>query len=294
MHLYLQAIGLSCIKTRSSLDKLIKNIIKEALSENRIMISVYGDDEKELPAQIKHYFNKVSGLSLCGTYNSKRKSFKLSYYFPFLDSSTESYETEVAVGRKVEKEAYNVLCDEAGRGIALIFHLSNPVEYRGGNSADYYNKAVRIAAMSNEGTILMPVMKSERQIRKCKAATMARNNLIDLAKKGDSVAMDNLTIEDLDTYSDIFKRIQKEDVLSIVDTTFMPSGFECDAYSVIGNITDVRLLENSLSGEKIYVLGLDCNDIVFDLCINEKSLTGIPEVGRRFRGRVWLQGQVEF
>lgn len=298
MHLYLRAIGLAGINTRKDIDKLIKEIIKKAVESDSVRYSdiPFLPTEKVYPAQIKHYFNKVMGLSINGFYNARRKSFKMDYYFPFLDGSVESYETEVAIGRKTEREAFNALCDEPGRGIALIFHLTNPVDYLLTKpvQGDYYDKAVRISAMSNEGIILLPVNKSEHQIRKCKAATAARNNLIDLAKKGDTNAMDDLTMGDLDTYSDIYKRMRDEDIFTIVDTSFMPSGFECDAYSVIGNILESRLTENSLTGEKVYILTLECNDILFDMCINERDLTGVPEAGRRFKGRIWLQGQVEF
>ena len=33
-----------------------------------------------------------------------------------------------------------------------------------------------------------------------------------------------------------------------------------------------------------------CNDVPLDVCINEKDLLGEPEVGRRFKGQIWLQG----
>lgn len=256
----------------------------------------YLPGDKVFPAQIKHYFNKVCGISLNGFYDPKRKSFKLDYVFPFLDGSVESYESEVSIGRKTEREAFNALCDEPGRGIALIFHLSNPIDYLMSKPimADFNDKTVRIAAMANEGTVLLPVNKSEHQIDKCRAATAARNNLINLAKKGDTAAIDNLTIEDLDTYTDIYKRMHNEDVFTIVDSSFMPSGFECDSYSVVGNIVESRMLSNNYTGEDVYVMTLECNDIVFDMCINARDLIGEPAEGRRFKGRIWLQGQVEF
>ena len=240
MHLYLKAVGLGSINTRREYDKLIRQIIKESIEKSTVMYSdiPYLPGDKVFPAQIKHYFNKVCGISLNGFYDPKRKSFKLDYVFPFLDGSVESYESEVSIGRKTEREAFNALCDEPGRGIALIFHLSNPIDYLMSKPimADFNDKTVRIAAMANEGTVLLPVNKSEHQIDKCRAATAARNNLINLAKKGDTAAIDNLTIEDLDTYTDIYKRMHNEDVFTIVDSSFMPSGFECDSYSVVGNI----------------------------------------------------------
>lgn len=298
MHLYLKAVGLGSINTRREYDKLIRQIIKESIEKSTVMYSdiPYLPGDKVFPAQIKHYFNKVCGISLNGFYDPKRKSFKLDYVFPFLDGSVESYESEVSIGRKTEREAFNALCDEPGRGIALIFHLSNPIDYLMSKPiiADFNDKTVRIAAMANEGTVLLPVNKSEHQIDKCRAATAARNNLINLAKKGDTAAIDNLTIEDLDTYTDIYKRMHNEDVFTIVDSSFMPSGFECDSYSVVGNIVESRMLSNNYTGEDVYVMTLECNDIVFDMCINARDLIGEPADGRRFKGRIWLQGQVEF
>jgi hypothetical protein len=298
MHLYLKAVGLGSINTRREYDKLIRQIIKESIEKSTVMYSdiPYLPGDKVFPAQIKHYFNKVCGISLNGFYDPKRKSFKLDYVFPFLDGSVESYESEVSIGRKTEREAFNALCDEPGRGIALIFHLSNPIDYLMSKPimADFNDKTVRIAAMANEGTVLLPVNKSEHQIDKCRAATAARNNLINLAKKGDTAAIDNLTIEDLDTYTDIYKRMHNEDVFTIVDSSFMPSGFECDSYSVVGNIVESRMLSNNYTGEDVYVMTLECNDIVFDMCINARDLIGEPAEGRRFKGRIWLQGQVEF
>ena len=88
--------------------------------------------------------------------------------------------------------------------------------------------------------------------------------------------------------------MHNEDVFTIVDSSFMPSGFECDSYSVVGNIVESRLLSNNYTGEDVYVMTLECNDIVFDMCINARDLIGEPAEGRRFKGRIWLQGQVEF
>ena len=91
----------------------------------------------------------------------------------------------------------------------------------------------------------------------------------------------------------IFKIIN-EDVFSIVDSTFMPCGVECDQYSVIGEILELSKEQNIYTGETIYIMTLDCNNMVFTLGINEKHLLGEPLVGRRFKGQIWLQGNVKF
>ena len=51
--------------------------------------------------------------------------------------------------------------------------------------------------------------------------------------------MESLTMEDIDLYSSITRRIQNEDILSIVTTYFMPYGIESDQYSVLGDIIEL-------------------------------------------------------
>ena len=92
----------------------------------------------------------------------------------------------------------------------------------------------------------------------------------------------------------VCERSHTEDVYSIVDTTFIPYGAESDVYTVLGHIDSVRLLENKETQEQLYTMQISCNNMSFDLCINRCDLLGEPEVGRRFRGVVWMQGLVDF
>ena len=124
--------------------------------------------------------------------------------------------------------------------------------------------------------------------------TTDRASLMAAARDGDENAIESLTLEDMDTYSMISKRVVKEDIYSIVRTTFMPYGIESDKFSVIGEIKEFHKLTNYVTMEELYVMHLESNDIEFNVCINEKDLLGIPEVGRRFKGNIWMQGTVEF
>ncbi len=56
--------------------------------------------------------------------------------------------------------------------------------------------------------------------------------------------MESLTMEDMDTYSMISQRIVTDDVLTIVDSYFMPYGIECDQYHVMGDIQDIEKTVN--------------------------------------------------
>ena len=74
----------------------------------------------------------------------------------------------------------------------------------------------------------------------------------------------------------------------------MPTGVECDQYSILGEIVNIRVKSNVYTHENILDLKVKCMDAVFHVCINEKDLLGVPAIGRRFKGNVWMQGEVEF
>ena len=74
----------------------------------------------------------------------------------------------------------------------------------------------------------------------------------------------------------------------------MPYGVECDHYNVLGEILNIEMVENSMTRERVYILTIESHDLIFEVCINQKDLLGEPAVGRRFKGIVWLQGNVSF
>ena len=98
----------------------------------------------------------------------------------------------------------------------------------------------------------------------------------------------------MDTYSMISQRIQEEDLFTVIDTFMMPYGVECDQYQIMGEIKNVEEAVNEYTDEKLYFMTLSCNDMIFDICINQKDLLGEPEEGRRFKGNIWMQGHINF
>ena len=150
-----------------------------------------------------------------------------------------------------------------------------------------------LTGLSLGGIIMLPVRK-ERNSKKSRQDEIARKNLIQAAKNGDEDAIESLTIEDIDTYNELSNRVMKEDIFTIVDSTFMPCGVECDQYSVIGEILELREEENIYTGEKIYIKDLKCKNQIITTAVNKKHLLGEPAVGRRFKGQIWLQGNVRF
>ena len=141
---------------------------------------------------------------------------------------------------------------------------------------------------------MLPINKAEKKNKQNQQNTTDRNYLVAAARDGDENAIENLTLEDIDTYSMLSRRITHEDVLSIVDSYFMPYGIESDQYAILGEIMDCRMEQNNLTGENVWVLDICCNEMNFGVCINQKDLVGEPQVGRRFKGIVWMQGSIKY
>ena len=153
---------------------------------------------------------------------------------------------------------------------------------------------VNLAGLSVKGKILLPIKKTAKEREMAKVAAKERNNLLEAAKNGNEEAMESLTIEDIDLYSQISRRVLKEDIYSIIESSFMPCGIECDQYSIIGTIEELEIAENCVTGEEVCKMKLECNDMFFDVAINKKDLIGEPLVGRRFKGQIWMTGTAKF
>ena len=199
--------------------------------------------------------------------------------------------------RHAGNESYAGACDDMRIGISLTLYLLNAGDYmnrRQNGILKELQTSLILSGLAVSGTILLPVSKNVKQKAVDKKLSQQRNSLIVAAKNGDEDAMESLTMRDINMYTMIYRRIQHEDVYTIVDSYFMPYGIECDQYSLMGEITNCNMSVNSKTGEKLYQLGLISNDIPLDICINERNLFGRPDVGRRFKGVIWLQGMINF
>ena len=215
---------------------------------------------------------------------------------PGRNGKQEKFYENIGVERHAEKESYAGVCDDLSMGVTIIFYVQNVVDFlseRQMNQLSSCSVTLRFSGLSTDGRILLPVAKRVSDEENSEAI-LQRTRLIKAAREGDEEAIENLTLEDMDTYSMISRRIADEDVFSIVSTYFMPYGVECDHYNVLGEILKYDLVENSLTKEKIYVLTIESHDLIFEVCINQEDLLGEPEVGRRFKGIVWLQGEIIF
>ena len=291
MHKFMRAIGFSNLTDRREQQKLVTDIILNASHR-----SYTSNGEETILAEFCEDFAKDMGIAVCGEFDENDR-FTYDYFYPYLRGTGISSCEDVSVERHADKESYAGVCDDIKVGVSLIFYLQNMVPYvkaQYENTLPIRGTTLTLSGLSLKGSILLPISKNEKQKQKVQKASMNRNQLIDAARKGDEDAIETLTLEDMDTYTSISKKILTEDVFSLVDTYFMPYGVECDQYSIMGEILDISLRTNRITQEEIYVMRLSCNDLQFDVCINKQDLYGEPQTGRRFKGVVWMQGYINY
>lgn len=289
MHSYLRAIGFSKIKKEADMEKLLDRVYQNFDHRN------VARNEHGAFLELEKEFGPDMGLVLCGDLDPE--GFHRQYYFPYYKGSGITTSEEVLIEKRVNGDSYSGVCEDGRVGVSLIYYLQNPAEYQKEqilNQMFGRNTSVTLSGLSLSGMILFPVRKSSQEIDSQKSSMAKRNQLISAAKNGDQEAMESLTIEDMDLYSMLSRRVFTEDVYSIVDTFFMPYGIECDQYQIMGNIISFGKVKNEHTGENIWQMTIACNDIVFDVCVNAADLLGDPEVGRRFKGTIWLQGKVDY
>ena len=285
MHKFLRAIGFSDI-TKKDLDILI-----EEIKERPELMKVTTDSEGNEFGEFSREFAPNMGIIVRGSY-LEDDSFEVEYYTPYFLGSQVTTQEPIDIEKHSEKESYAGVCDDPRIGVTLIFYLQNVADYlseRKARSSDV-NGGALLAGLSVDGKILLPEVK--KAVKAGRPNQKDRSQLISEARDGDEDAIESLTLEDMDTYSMLSKRVMNEDILTIVSSCFMPYGIESDQYSVLAEIVDLLEIENSLTSDIIYCMKLKCNDMTFDVCINKKDLMGEPEIGRRFKGNIWMQGTV--
>ena len=285
MHKFLRAIGFSDI-TKKNLDILI-----EEIKERPELMKVTTDSEGNELGEFSREFAPNMGIIVRGSY-LEDDNFEVEYYTPYFLGSQVTTQEPIDIEKHSEKESYAGVCDDPRIGVTFIFYLQNVADYlseRKAHSSDV-NGGALLAGLSVDGKILLPEVK--KAVKAGRPNQKDRSQLISEARDGDEDAIESLTLEDMDTYSMLSKRVMNEDILTIVSSCFMPYGIESDQYSVLAEIVDLLEIENSLTSDTIYCMKLKCNDMVFDVCINKKDLMGEPEIGRRFKGNIWMQGTV--
>ena len=288
MNTFLRSIGFGNLKKQKDVEDMIVKVISGASDTEK-----YTGSDGNTYAEYTLATSSSCGIKAVGELDAEGK-FHFSHYFPYIKPLIDNTEEEIYINKKIDTDGFTGMCDDYRLGICLIFYLQNVADFYNqyGDVKMIRDQAVRFGALAESGKIILPTLNyAEEQVKRKKESTK-KNKLIAEAKKGNIEAIESLTINDIDNYAKASVRIKNEDLLSIVDTSITPCGSESEMYNIMGNILSVDLERNMQTGEKMWVMQVESNEIRIDVCINSEDLTGEPEVGRRFRGNVWLQGKI--
>ena len=288
MHGYMRSIGFRNIG-RSELSAIFHDAMRHPDYSDTALDSE-GYEYSELRKEI------VSGMGIAfrGTYDENER-FVMDYYFPYRESNTLSTYCEVEMVKESDRESYLGLCEDTRLGVDLIFFVQDMMvvlESEQRNVAKVDFGGVRLSGLASGGKILFPIERTEQVRAESKKKSSRRQELVAAARVGDQDAFEQLTLDDMDIYNSIARRIGNEDVLSLVNSYYMPNGIESDKYSILGEIMSVKKIINHYTMEAIYIMTVDSNELIFEVCINERDLLGEPAIGRRFKGDIWMQGKV--
>ena len=291
MHKFIKAIGFQFCTTEKEWNSILKDAEEYFTSYRDITL----EDGLELRELKKEFGDRIGIYSYHQIFDDDEQTRE--YYVPYFEGMGITSYADIIVEKRSDRNAYLGICEDSKVGVSLIFHLQNAMDYLHELQLGDIPKSstsVTLSGMALSGTVLFPVLKNQEQIEEKNEESRNRMMLLSAARQGDTKAMEGLTLDDIDIYSDVSKRIQQEDIYSIVDTYLMPYGVECDQYSIMGEIIDLDVVKNELTREDIYVMTLDVNELHFDVCVPVEGVTGQPEIGRRFKTNIWLQGHINF
>lgn len=274
MHTYFRTIGFEKVFGFREREKIINHIIDRF-------------EEKETLQYKDHIYMEISrgygdnmGVTILGELDGY--GFHPESFFPYVKGKERTECQEIIVEKNTSDHGLIGMIEKKEMEIAVIFSVSNPTACRklfplfpsGVLKCD-----VRLSALSVGGEILLPGPQEKTRVK------------IDDSFMGDNYPSKEMK-EAFLTEMVISKRLETEDLMSIIETSFLPHGCKSDQYQIMGIIQNYEWVENTKTDCKVCQMEVVCNNLNMLVCINQKDLEGEPEVGRRFRGIIWLQGEV--
>ncbi len=287
MHSYLKSIGFE------GLDREQLKIVLEDVKKNPNYQSIVGPSGSDKAIEFRREYGQTSGIAVVGSLDFE-DNYEMDYYYPYLEGREISTVEDVEIVKNSDKDSYQGIVDDPKLGIDLVFFIIDEIGLIQDDAAleEYVNHGgVRLSGLCENGSILLPLDASIRPVESYETVAN-RANLMRAAKSGDHDAIEELSIQDLDQYTELGERIEREDMLTILSTYIMPQGIESDKYTILGDIEMCSTEFNRATGQLIHILKLRVNGMPIDVAISDKDLVGEPMEGRRFRGDIWLQGRI--
>lgn len=295
MHQYLRAIGFSNIKSKKEYNNLVNDWIINSTLKNKINI----DDTSEYLCEYNKKYSNLTGITLVRKIDEEEdnnESKIIDYYFPYVKPFQVSTNVRFSLDRHVQNDSLIGCCDDYRVGIPLIFNIQNGIDIT--KKIDIIKEkidtSISFTALSNEGFIMLPIKKNAVEVDKVNKIYTEKRKHIIAANQGDESAIEKLMIQEYDTITMVNEKIQTDDVYTLVDSFFRPYSLDSEKYLILGDIKEVEVEKNYLTEEELYIMAVSVCGLVITVCINKKDILGEPQVGRRFKGEIWLSGVINF
>ena len=285
----LVAIGFSELDEEYTVEDLLAQVLKE--SEQQQFVEL---DSQHILGEYSHKVSENTYINARVGLDKDKKDAKIEVY----DCEAYVVAEEVLDVCDVEVEcidnmgAHYVICEEKITSMQMIFWLQNAVDYLKGKAQNKQCTQVNIAAIANEGTIILPIEQNDEEEQIEKEEREKIREMIQKMKEGNEEAKQLLEEEEKELDEQLKERLYEEDFLTIMSRYFIPVTLQDAVYAVLGEIVSIKERINSKTEEGIYVFTLNVNDVLLEVVINKKQLVGMPSVGMRFMGTCWLQGTV--
>lgn len=280
MDIFFRAVGFS------NLDDI--NELMETLHNSPDKRSIIGISYDE--TYIEHYKDLGMGLgiTLCGTI-CKDQKLKLKHILPTVNSDIvtpiKQYSVEDNEFTTVSYLDNNVneILFILQSGIDFISDKTGFIKYGHDISKE---KKVNVAALSIWGTIILPIANNKNNNE-----SHARHGSLRIKSKNSSKSEN--TIYTKESIKVISTRLHEEDLLSIVDSYFLPiEDGEQYCYDILGYITAVKIIKNFETWEDVYKITVVSVGVTQQIFINKYDVLGTPMVGMRFMGTCKLHGDI--
>lgn len=215
--------------------------------------------------------------------------------FPFFRTDSFVEHELCSFEKKIEGEEYIGVFEDFTLGENVFFYVINADEVYKKKAIKDIKCSLSISGLSIAGNVILPIQKSEDGKEKVREFNQNRLSLLNRASDGDQNAFATIRHDDILTNVTVSEQvfIEAMDIYSVVDSSFIPCGAECDLYSVLGEIKGFERRINNITGEGVYILEVSVKGAIIKICINENDLFGEPQIGFRFKGTVWLQGNLK-
>ncbi len=292
MHEYLRAVGFQVIRTKKQSDALLDWVLSSPDFLNVVSTPQGGN-----VAEARRTVCPGAGIEVVGEMDDDGK-VQPEIWFPYVESGLLSSTQHISFEPHSSGIGYMGMCEDERFSMALIFNVRNPVELvrEESDRSFHHEREVYLTALAKDGTVLLPLYE------KCKVTSDGRTDSSEefsedlpegFSEEPDLREMFSAAdVGAVPSPEEVYNYIRKNDIYTLVQSFFMPHGMSSDTYYFMGEIRSVQLCENRISREKFYRLIVVTNGMPLTLAVNEKDLTGVPEVGYRIKCHAWLSGDI--